>query len=271
MMADVWVALTRRRWWAVPGIAVMTTLLALMSLNSMVLPYRHGGINQWDVFLGVWDAPLMVAVIMPITFFSLIVDLISPTMAEHNGYFLMSRASTRWRWWVRKIGSLGVLTVVFVGLLWLGIALISVATVRWAMPWSDLASATQMRYPGGLSSAQLTQPPPEIMALMTLLVAAGLYAWGLGVLVIGWITRKAIWGWMVGAVLGMLSYGLWMVHGTEGWWVWAPLLQLLLSIHQGFHASVAVGPPLWQSFIVDGVVWVTAATLGFAVLRRRVL
>ena len=271
MMVDVWMALTRRRWWAVPGIAVATTLMALLSLDSMALPHSHAVINQWDVFLGVWDAPLMVAVIMPITFFSLIADLISPTMVERNGYFVMGRAHTRWQWWIHKVGALGVLTGIFVGLLWLGIALISIVTVRWTMAWSYLASATQMHYPGGLSPVQLTQPPPQIMALITVLVAAGLYAWGLVVVVVGWITRKAIWGWVTGVILGMFSYGLWMVHGTAAMWVWAPLLQLLLNVHQGFHASMPAGPLLWQSFVVDGVGWVIAAALGFVVLRRRVL
>lgn len=271
MMADVWVSLAGRRWWALPAVAVATTLLALLSLRAMALPHGSPSMNQWDVFLGVWDAPLMAAVVIPVTFFSLIVDLISPTFAERNGYFTLGRTHTRWQWWMHKVAVLGILTGIFVGILWLMVVLVSAATVPWAMPWSRLAAATQMHFPGGLSSAQLRQPPPMIMALITLLVAAGLYAWGLVVIVVGWIARKAIWGWVAGAVLGMLSYGLWMVHGAATWWVWAPLLQLLLSVHRGFGASGPAGPPLWVSFAIDGIVWAAAVGVGFAVLRRRVL
>jgi hypothetical protein len=69
MMPEVLVALTRRRWWMVPILAAAVTLWAVGGL--VMLPHAAGNVNQWDVFLGVFDAPLVVTVIVPIAFFSL--------------------------------------------------------------------------------------------------------------------------------------------------------------------------------------------------------
>ncbi len=150
--------------------------------------------------------------------------------------------------------------------------LVSWVTVPWALIWSRWAAATMMDYPGGLSPVQLRQPPPLIMGVMTLLIGGGLYAWGLVVFVVGWITRHAIWGWIIGAVLAMASYGLWMVHGGGTLWAWAPMNQLLLSVHQGFRPSDAPGMPgVGVSLGIDGVIGILAVIGGFIVLRRRVL
>lgn len=269
MIGDVLAALTRRRWLSLPIIAVATTLLSLSGLNT--LPHAQGNLNEWDVFLGVWDTPLAVAAILPITFFSLTVDLMTPTFADHSGYYSLGRYASRWRWWIRKVAVLGLLTLVFVSVFWLIVLIVSRVGVPWAWTWSRVAIGYRMHYPGGLSPVQLTQPPPLVMGIATLLVGVGLYAWSLCVLVVGWITTKPIWGWVTGAVLAMLSYGLWMVHPAGLSWSWAPLLQLLLSVHQGYSVAVSRGLPVWGALLMDVVVMAGSIVIGFAVLRRRIL
>lgn len=270
MMPEVLGALTRRRWGGLPILAVAVTLLALDGL--LVLPHAGGNVNQWDVFLGVFDDPLVAAVIVPIAFFSLTIDLAPSTFAEQAGYFALGRQGTRWRWWVNKVTALGLLTGIFIGIVWLTAMLVSWVAVPWALTWSRWAAATTMHYPGGLSPAQLRQPPPLIMGMMTLLVSGGLYAWGLVVLVVGWITQQAIWGWVTGAVLAMASYGLWMVHGSGTLWAWAPMNQLLLSVHRGFRPSEAPGlPSVGLSLLIDVFIGTLAIIVGFIVFRRRIL
>ncbi len=95
--------------------------------------------------------------------------------------------------------------------------------------------------------------------------------WGLCVLIVGWVTAKPIWGWITGAVLAMLSYGLCMVHPVGSSWSWAPLLQLLLSVHEGYSMALIRGLPVWGALLMEDLVIVGATAVGFAVLRRRVL
>ncbi|AEJ40327.1 hypothetical protein TPY_2159 [Sulfobacillus acidophilus TPY] len=228
--------------------------------------------NQWDVLLGVFDAPFIAVVVLPVSYFSLTVDMLSPTFTERGGYFALGRHATRWQWWVRKMLALGILTIIFVGVLWATAIVVSGMTVPWGFTWSRFAAATGIHYPGGLSPGPLRQPPWLIMADMTLLLSVGLYAWGLVVLVVGWVTRHAIWGWVMGAVLAMVSYGLWMVHGGTPGWAWAPMNQLLLSTHRGFRVSDPPGTPtVWGSLITEMGVGMVAVVVGFAVFRRRVL
>lgn len=255
---EVLTSLSHRRWMAVLPFALLLAALVLGDLAASRWGLRVA--NQWDVLLGVFNARFTAVILLPAVFLALVADIFTHDM-EGRISLLLPRLPSRAAWWWGKVGAIGVLSFVYTGAMFLCVGLLSALAVPLELSWSRLVLLSSWAYPGGLPLEHLSTPPPVIMLKIFGLIWLGLFGVGTVVATIGFITRRAIIGWIVGAVAALVSYGTWSA--------WGPTLQLLLSAHKEFNGGVPGSPTLWWSVFLDGAMLTVSALAGYCFALRR--
>lgn len=261
-LAMVWceilVCFSRRRWVVVPLFALALAALVLADIGTGKWGLQPA--NQWDILLGVFNSRFTVVVLLPVVFLALVADSVTSDL-EGRAYLTLVRLPPRAVWWWSKVGVMGAASLVYVSVMFLCVGIVSALAVPLQWSWSRLVLLSGWAYPGGLPLSLLHTPPPVIMLKIFGLIWFGLFGVGTVVATMGFITRRAITGWIVGAVAALVSYGTWSA--------WGPTLQLLLSAHKEFSGGVPGSPTLWWSVFLDGAMLSASALMGYwSTLRR---
>ncbi|MEW6772192.1 MAG: hypothetical protein AB1330_12540 [Bacillota bacterium] len=244
------------------GLAVAALVLADIGTRGWGLQAA----NQWDILLGVFNNPFVVVVLLPVIFWAIVLGSVAANREEWE-YMMLVRLPSRAVWWWSRIGAMGAASLVYTGVLFVCVILVSVPAVSLEWSWSQLVLLSGWTYPGGLPMSQLYTPPPIILVKIFGLIWLALFALGTAVAALGFVTRRVAVGWVAGAVSALISYGTWLV--APHFAPWAPTLQMLLSAHQGFNDGVPGSPALWWSAVMYGILLVGSASVGHLFAFRR--
>lgn len=257
------VGLTRRRWFMVPVFALTLTIIVGIDIGAS--PHGLRVANQWDILLGIFDGQFIVMVILPLIFWAMIADLITyDTEGFTNLTFV--RLRTRATWWWSKIGAIGLEALIYTGVLVCIALLVCIFIVPFSSGWSSLAMHTNWSYSGGLTLEYVHIPPLEIMLKALGLIYLGLFASGVFVAVLGFITKHAFTSWSIGTIMALLSYA---ARISPRCMMWVPTMQMLLSFHREFNMNVPHSLSLFWSIGYDILLLLTTSLLGYYLALRR--
>ncbi|MFX4303671.1 hypothetical protein ACOJUR_15620 [Alicyclobacillus tolerans] len=230
----MYLILNRKNWLTVPVLSIIIALSEVLSMSH--LPVSRIDFNEWDILINSFDSPLLVSIIYPILFFSLTVDVLTDEFAENWQCGMIMKYSSRINWILNKIFTTVILVLVYIMIFLFFILTISALFVPWEPGWSKASYALDTLSTGGLSASIFNFPPYVIILKIIILLFVGLFVWSSFVTIIGSFFRKAFVGWLVGASICMISYGIWMTHSNMS--MYAPTLQMLLKVHSGFCSKL---------------------------------
>lgn len=218
--------------------------------------------NAWDLLFLTFGNRFNVYFALGLLYLYLACDL----LPEPNlGQLVLLRLRSRKAWWAGKVTTLLLLTLVYV----LGSALILAALAGLALPWEAGYSQQAQLMPETVNLPmeffRRFQPPaPPIFLVQELaLLALGLFAFGLVMMVVNQLTGRYYFGLLAGCVAlfgGMVSIYL---SGPPPWAAWLP----------GYHLTyLGMLPnrtfPLAYSFVYWAA-WVAVLGLAGMVISRR--
>lgn len=254
-----------RKRWLLPFPLVL--FLAYRGINyltqSSIYTPEMVGVNAWDLLLLTFGNRLNVYFVFGLLFLYLVSDLLPET---NLGQLVLFRLKSRTTWWLGKTLTLLILTLVFV----LGSAGLLVGFASLALPWeagySQQATFTPetVNLPMNYYNTESLPSPFVFFSQELALLALGLFAFGLLMLVINQLTGRYYYGLVAGGVVLFGSLVSTYLSGPPPWVKWLP------GTHLTYLAMLPVRTtPLWQSFTYWPV-WILIFWLvGLFISRRQ--
>ena len=254
-----------RKRWLLP--IPLLTFLAYRGINYLTtagtLPSMMSPVNAWDLLLVTFGNNFNVYFVFGLLFLYLVSDLLPET---NLGQLVLFRLKSRTAWWTGKTLTLLVLTLVFV----LGSAGLLAGLASLALPWeagySEQATLRpdSVNLPAGYYTAGPLAPPFVFLSQELVLLALGLFAFGLLMLVVNQVTGRYYYGLLAGGLVLFGSYQGISLSGPPSWAKWLP------GYHLTYMTFIPMRTiPLWHSFVYWGV-WILAFWLvGFFISRRQ--
>jgi len=254
--------LLRNRWLLPIPLLLFLTYRGFNYLTGTGMGLPTQSTNAWDLLFLVFGNQFNVYFALGLLYLYLVCDL----LPEPNlGQLVLLRLRSRKTWWAGKLATLLLLTVVYV----LGSALILAALAGLALPWQAGYSQQAQYLPETVNLPmeffrRVDPPPPLIFLAQELaLLALGLFAFGLVMLMVNQLAGRYYFGLLAGCVAlfgGMVSIYL---SGPPPWAAWLP----------GYHLTyLGMLPnrmfPLAYSFLYWAV-WVAVLGLAGLVISRR--
>lgn len=257
---------SKRRWIAVPIFAAGMALLVVGEFAGSA--WGLGPANQWDIMLAIFNDPFKVALLFPVLFFTMTVDVFTEEL-DGWGYLVWNRGQSRRAWWWSKIGTIGLAAFLYTSITVLVVLLVGGLAAGMEATWSQLVFLSGWSYPGGMGIQHVGIPPFLVMLQLWLLLTWGLFALGTAVAVFAWVFRHTGAAWILGALMSILSYAVWNESLPFELAPWAPTLQLLLMAHAGFNSGVPANFTIGWSLIADTLLLGAAASAGLATALKR--
>ncbi|MBG0785510.1 MAG: hypothetical protein H0S79_10440 [Anaerolineaceae bacterium] len=254
-----------RKRWLLP--IPLLTFLAYRGINYLTaagtLPSMTSPVNAWDLLLVTFGNNFNVYFVFGLLFLYLVSDLLPET---NLGQLVLFRLKSRTAWWLGKTLTLLVLTLVFV----LGSAGLLAGLASLALPWeagySEQATLRpdSVNLPAGYYTAGPLVPPFVFLFQELVLLALGLFAFGLLMLVVNQVTGRYYYGLLAGGLVLFGSYQGISLSGPPSWAKWLP------GYHLTYMTFIPMRTiPLWHSFVYWGV-WILLFWLvGFFISRRQ--
>ncbi|MDN5363091.1 MAG: hypothetical protein PWQ91_152 [Eubacteriales bacterium] len=263
---QVMVALTHRRWFLVPLLAVALVALGLADIGTG--KWGLSPANQWDILLWVFNQPFLVVFLFPAVFSALVADFVSFEWESGWLFFTGGRISSRALWWWSKVGAVALLAVFFTGVMFFCVGIAGALATSWEWTWSQLVHLSGWDYPGGLAANSLSMPPPLVMVKIFLLLSTGLAALGTVVLAVSLFVRRAFAGWVIGALISLFSYAAWKLVYHPLFFLF-PALHFLLAAHREFNASMPAIFTVHASLLGEIALFLVAAIAGHIIVLKR--
>jgi hypothetical protein len=254
-----------RKRWLLPIPLVM--FLAYRGINYLTLSGdlmpEMQAVNAWDLLLVTFGNKFNIYFVFGLLFLYLVSDLLPET---DLGQLMLFRLKSRTAWWLGKTLTLLILTLIFV----LGSAGLLAGFASLALPWEAGYSQQATAFPFSVnlpmmySDSELLAPPFVFLSQELALLALGLFAFGLLMLVVNQLTGRYYYGLLSGGVILFASYVGTALSGPPPWAKWLP----------GSHLTyLSILPvrffPLWYSFVYWAV-WILIFWLvGFFISRRQ--
>ena len=233
-----------RKRWLLPIPLVM--FLAYRGINYLtrsndMMPEMLG-VNAWDLLLVTFGNKFNIYFVFGLLFLYLVSDLLPET---DLGQLMLFRLKSRTAWWLGKTLTLLILTLVFV----FGSAGLLAGFASLALPWeAGYSHQTTLRpesvnLPMNYYNEQLA-PPFIFFSQELALLALGLFAFGLLMLVVNQLTGRYYYGLLSGGVVLFASYQGTGLSGPPSWAKWLP------GSHLTYLSILPVRTiPLWHSFV----------------------
>ena len=232
-----------------------------LTMTGMGLPTQST--NAWDLLFLVFGNRFNVYFALGLLYLYLVCDLLpEPNLSQ----LVLLRLRSRKAWWAGKVTTLLLLTLVYV----LGSAAVLAALAGLVLPWQAGYSQQAQYMPETINLPmeffRRFQPPapPIFLAQELALLALGLFAFGLVMMVVNQLTGRYYFGLLAGCVAlfgGMVSI---MLSGPPPWTVWLP----------GYHLTyLGMLPnrmfPLEYSFLYWSGWIATFGLVGLVISRRQ--
>ena len=254
-----------RKRWLLPIPLVM--FLAYRGINYLTaagtLPSVISSVNVWDLLLVTFGNKFNVYFVFGLLFLYLVSELLPET---DLGQLMLFRLKSRTAWWLGKTLTLFILTLVFV----LGSAGLLAGLASMALPWeagySQQATLRpdSVNLPASYYTTEPLAPPFVFLSQELILLALGLFAFGLLMLVVNQLTGRYYYGMLSGGVVLFASYMGTGLSGPPPWAKWLP------GSHLTYLSILPVRTiPLWHSFVYWAA-WILVFWLvGFVISRRK--
>ena len=255
--------IARKRWLIVLPVCLF---IVYFGDSAILVPSRHYNIlslNIWDALFNILANGNMILGLLTFLFLFLISDI---SVETSFGELVLFRLQSRSKWWLEKI-----LTLVLATLLYTGIVLIIVGGVSsFVFPWSNSWSEMARAHPVDLylnPDILKFSPLSAFMGLITLLIL-GFFSLGLVTIVASLLLNNAIIGFLVGVIINVC--GLFGYHG----WIPRPFENLSINNHilfdfHSFGEKNSLYPPYFAS-IIYWVIWIIFfMVLGYRICKRR--
>ena len=254
----------RRKRWLLP--IPLLLFLAYRSINYLTIPGAGGAMqatNTWDVLFLVFGNRWTVYFALGLLYLYLVCDL----LPEPNlGQLVLIRLRSRKAWWIGKLLTLLILTMVYVLVSVVILAACGAAVLPFEVGYSNQARFMPETVNLPMQFFRGIQPPlPWVFLAQELaLLSLGLFAFGLVMMVVNQVTRRFYFGLLAGCLVlfgGLVSISL---SGPPVWAAWLP------GAHLTYFASIPNRTiPLEYSFLYWGVWIVIFGLVGLAISRRQ--
>lgn len=214
--------LVRKRWLLpLPLIA----FIAYRSANA-VLALSQGGFgparpNAWDLLFIALGNYTNVYLAIGLLYVYLVCDLLpEPSL----GQMLLFRLGSRRQWWLGKVATLLLATLVYL----LGITFLLVLISSAILPWEPGYSSAAQRMPETVNLPmdffRKVQPGPPLahLAQELVLLALGLFLIGLVMMLVIQISGRYFVGLLAGVLLLTASFMTLFLNGPPAWWIYTP-------------------------------------------------
>jgi hypothetical protein len=254
-----------RKRWLLPIPLVM--FLAYRGINYLTaagtISSVTNSVNAWDLLLVTFGNRFNIYFVLGLLFLYLVSDLLPET---NLGQLMLFRLKSRTAWWLGKTLTLLILTLVFV----LGSAGLLAGFASLALPWEAGYSHQTTLRPESVNLPMRQYdpsplPPPFVFLSQELvLLALGLFAFGLLMLVVNQWTGRYYFGLLAGSGVLFGSYVSTVLSGPPSWTKWLP------GTHLTYLAMLPIRRvPLFYSFLYWAV-WILIFWLvGLFISRRQ--
>lgn len=212
-----------KRWrWLFPILLIL--FLAYRSYNHLVFVGANTPANAWDLLFVVFGNHYNIYFGIALLFVYLVSDL----LPESNiGQLVLLRLKSRRQWWLGKVISLIVLTLIYQLLLLAILSLIAVIVLPVERGYSQLAQSSpglvNLSLPGRDGDLLGANGTPLQYLLTNLgLLALGLICFGLIMMAAVQLGGKYYYGLLAGLVLVFGSFVSTMLSGPPAWAKWLP-------------------------------------------------
>lgn len=235
-----------RKRWLLPFL--LAFFLAVQTIGTYEGKSSRGSVglapaNAWDVMFGIIGHSGTVYFTITLLFLYLVSDLL-PELTL--GQFVLLRLRSRKLWWVGKVLTLLILTLVYLAVVVGPIALVTTPVYRWGGDYSELAHKDWLltSLPADLfRNGEAYISPPELLIQSLILLFLGLFTFGLIMMVVNQWTRKHYWGLLSGVTLLFVSYVSIQLSGPPAWSMYLP----------GPHLTYTAGIPLRRSPLIISI------------------
>lgn len=255
--------IVRKRWLIVLPVCLF---IVYFGDSAILVPSRHYNIlspNIWDSLFNILANGNIILGLLTFLFLFLISDI---SVETSFGELVLFRLQSRSKWWLGKI-----LTLVLATLLYTGIILIIIGGVSsFVFPWGNLWSEMARAHPVDLylNPDVLKFSPSGAFLRLTTLLILGWFSLGLATIVASLLLNNAIIGFLVGVIINVC--GLFGYHGC----IPHPFENLSINNHilfdfHSFGAKNSFYPPYSLS-IIYWVIWIALfAVIGFLICRKK--
>lgn len=198
----------QKRWLILVPVVLFAAYI--MSDEMLVVAKSQGlSPNIWNPLFNIFGNGNAVFWMFNFLFLFLISDL---SVETGFGALLLFRLRSRSKWWLAKVLTLAVATIVFAGTLLVLVGGVSSFAFPWSTSWSQLARG----YAGRIlpNPAALVLSPSSAFLQLVLLLILGWFSLGLVTIVVSALANNGIIGFLAGAVIDIA--GLFMYHAEAG-------------------------------------------------------
>lgn len=258
LKTNVYWLLSLKRWYAVPAIGMVLTVVAVFSTRMISADIIHAPLNQWDVLLAIFDNKFEVGIVLPSMFCFFTVNLIRDRNHDFDDIVLL-RCRSAGHWLMGKFVMIAMSAVIFSLTLFMTCFVLSFVASRRSMMWSQGDAKVHFLLPFGLAPQDLHMAPAVACAMMVILIMIGLSVIGSVAATIAYIAPISGLGIVVGIAVSVWSTA-WPTAVR-----WLPTLQMELNFHQRFSPQLQAGlPTLWWTGIYMGTLFLLTSGGAFA-------
>jgi len=258
----------QKRWLIVAPVVLFA---AYVMSDDMLVVAKNQGLppNIWNPLFSILGNGGVIFGLINFLFLFLISDL---SVETGFGALLLFRLGSRHRWWLAKVLTLAVATLVFAGILLVLAAGVSSFAFPWSTSWSQLARG----YAGKIlpNPAALVLSPSNAFLQLIILLVLGWFSLGLVAILVSSLTNNGIVGFLAGAVIDIA--GLFMYHAEAGGvspqyrypHFFSFDTHFLFDFHS-FGTKASMYFPFGASIIYWGVWIALFTTIGFLLCRKK--
>ncbi len=245
----------RKRWLLPIPVLLFLVYRSYNALQFQSAEVLYGlALNAWDLLFIVIGNQFNVYFVIALLYLYLVCDLLpEPALGQH----MLLRLNSRRKWWLSKVTTLLIATLVYV----LGSALFLAVLASLVFPWqsgySPMATDRPEQVNLPMDFFRVVQPPAPIvmLAIKLALLLLGLLCLGLLMMVVTQLTQRYFLGLAVGCLFLFGSYYGLFISGPPSWTV------ILPSVHLTYTTLIPMRTiPLVYSLLY-WVVWIAGLTL----------
>ncbi len=255
--------IVRKKWLIVLPIYLFIVYIEDSKILVLSRHYNILSPNTWDSLFGVLSNGNSIFLLANFLFLFLISDI---SVETSFGELILFRLQSRSKWWLGKILTLALATLIYAGIILVIIGGVSSFVFPWGNLWSEMAKTRPLDLYLNPDILRLS-PLGAFLRLATLLIL-GWFSLGLVTIVASALLNNAIIGFLVGVIInvcGIFGYKGWFPHSLENFSIHT---HFLLNFHS-FGEKNSFYPPYFAS-IIYWVIWIALFTaIGFLICKKK--